>query len=203
MSTYKIKFLPEGLEADAAPGESLIDVAAKVALHINASCGGEGVCGRCRVELKEGDVDSKSGPGVFLTTGEYAKGLRLACRSFVNGDATIFIPPDSRADATVYASSLAEAEVSVADLKPMARDLEVELTPPSADDNLADYDRLMAALSSVHGLEKPQMALASLKVMPAAFSDCDFKAWATVMGDTLRMTCSRVMVVASVRTPWV
>jgi len=183
MSKFKITFQPDNVTANAAAGESLVDVAAHVGLHINASCGGEGVCGRCRVELTAGEVDSKSGPGVFLTKSEYARGLRLACRTFVSGDATITIPPDSRADASVYASALTEAEVSVESLAPMSRDLEVELPPPSAADNLADYDRLMDHLSAAHGLERPEMALEALKEMPAALRDGDFGAWVTVFED--------------------
>lgn len=183
MTQYKIKFMPDNVETEASAGESLVDVAARVALHINASCGGEGVCGRCRVELKDGEVDSRSGPGVFLTTSEYAKGVRLACRCFVNSDATISIPPESRADATVYATALAEAEVSVEHLAPMARDIEVELTPPTHDDNLADYDRLLHNLATEHGLEKPEMELEALLEMPSALREGDFKAWMTLFED--------------------
>lgn len=201
MSEFKIKFLPENIEVEASSGERLIDVAARAALHINASCGGAGVCGRCRVELKEGDADCISDPGVFLTAEEYAKGLRLACRCFVNGDASIFIPPESRADATVYAASLAEAETSVTALRPMARDLEVDLTPPSAADNIADYDRLMAALASEHGLERPQMELAALKELPQALREGDFKARVTIFEDPTHMTDARVVGVASGRKP--
>ena len=201
MSKYKITFLPEGIVAEAEAGECLIDVAARVALHINASCGGEGVCGRCRIELKEGDVDSRSGPGVFLTTGEYAKGLRLACRCFVSGDASVLIPPDSRADATVYATALAEAEVTVADLKPMVRDLEVELTPPSAADNIADYDRLMQTLASAHGLDKPQVGLTALRELPEALRDGEFKAWVTLFEDESKANDARILGINSGKKP--
>lgn len=194
MDKFKIFFLPEGVEAEASAGENLVDVAARVALHINASCGGEGVCGRCRVELKNGDIESKAGPGVFLTTSEYAQGLRLACRCFVNSDATINIPPESRADATVYASALAEAEVTVDDLDPMVRELEVELTPPTADDNLGDYDRLMDYLAANHGLEKPEMELEALREMPVALRTDDFKARVVVFDEPSRPeSCSRII----------
>ena len=185
MDQYKIKFMPDNITAEATAGECLMDVAARAALHINASCGGEGVCGRCRVELMEGDVDSQSGPGVFLTASEYEKGYRLACRCFVNGDATITIPPESRADASVYASALTEAEVSVGSLTPMARDIEVELTPPSADDNVADYDRLMLYLAAGHGLEKPEMELDALREMPRALREGDFKARMTLFEEAI------------------
>ncbi len=193
MDTFKIKFLPDEVEVEAAAGENLVDVAARAALHINASCGGEGVCGRCRVELKTGEVDSRSGPGVFLTTTEYSQGLRLACRCFVNGNAVINIPPESRADATVYASALAEVEVGVESLDPMGRALAVELSPPSHADNLADYDRLMDYLAAGHGLERPTMELEALREMPAVLRDGDFKARLTVFEDPNRVGPPRII----------
>lgn len=183
MSQYKIKFMPDNIETEAPAGECLMDVAARVSLHINASCGGEGVCGRCRVELTEGDIDSRSGPGVFLTASEYNKGYRLACRCFVNSDAVVTIPPESRADASMYATALAEAEVSVASLAPMARDMEVKLTPPSHDDNIGDYDRLMLELAANHGLEKPEMELEALRELPSALREGDFSVWMTLFDE--------------------
>ncbi|MDR2946395.1 MAG: ASKHA domain-containing protein [Candidatus Adiutrix sp.] len=177
MATYTIKFSPDNIETAAEAGENLIEVAARAGLHINASCGGEGVCGRCRVELTEGRVDSRSGPGQFLSAEEYERGVRLACRCFVDGDAVITIPPESRADASVYASALAEAEVAVADLAPLVREVEVDLTPPSADDNVADYDRLRTHLADEPNLG---MELEALRELPSALREGDFKACMTL-----------------------
>ncbi|UQZ90435.1 ferredoxin [Deltaproteobacteria bacterium Smac51] len=184
MSSFKITFMPDNVVADASSGETIIDVANRANLHINASCGGAGVCGRCRVVLAGGEVESE--PGVYLSSEEYGQGVRLACLSYVVGNATINIPPESRADATVYATAQAEEETSVETLDPMAKDIEVELTAPSAADNLGDYDRLMASLTTAHGLENPEMELAALLEMPEALRDGDFSAWVTLFEDPTR-----------------
>ena len=200
MNKHKITFQPDNVTVNAAAGESLVEAAARAGLHINASCGGAGVCGRCRVELVSGAVQSENDPGAFLTKAEYGRGVRLACRSFVAGEAVISIPPDSRADASVYASALAEAEASVADLAPMSHDLEVELTAPSAADNLADYDRLMDHLAAAHGLNRPEMALEALKEMPAALRDGDFGAWVTVFEEP-DSSLKRIINIRSAKAP--
>jgi len=38
-------------------GENLIRAAMEAGVHINASCGGEGVCGKCRVIVEDGTVE--------------------------------------------------------------------------------------------------------------------------------------------------
>ena len=198
MSKLKIVFLPDQITAEAGAGDNLVDVAASVGLHINASCGGAGVCGRCRVELVEGAVESDSGPGAFLSEDEYNRGVRLACRCTVTGDAAINIPLDSRADASVYAAALAEVEAAVATLKPMCRDIEIELTPPSADDNIGDYDRLMTNLAAVHGLENPEFELSALRELPEALRDGDFKTLATLFEEPDGRAAKKII---SLRSP--
>ena len=56
MMKHKIKFLPYNKEITVEDGENLIRAAMETGVHINASCGGEGVCGKCRVIIEDGDV---------------------------------------------------------------------------------------------------------------------------------------------------
>lgn len=180
MSQYKITFLPDNIVVEAQAGENLIDVASKASLHINASCGGAGVCGRCRVELVAGQVDAQSDPGAFLSPEECEKGVRLACCCQVNGDATINIPPESRADATVYATSLTEVAVEIPTPQPMTTLVPFELTPPSVGDNQGDYDRLRDYLATQAGFEQSEIGLDALWELPGALRNGDFKATMTV-----------------------
>ena len=55
--TFKVKFLPHEREIVVQNGQNLIHAAMNAGVHINASCGGEGVCGKCRVLIEEGDVE--------------------------------------------------------------------------------------------------------------------------------------------------
>ncbi|MFW6054923.1 MAG: 2Fe-2S iron-sulfur cluster-binding protein, partial [Thermodesulfobacteriota bacterium] len=45
----RIRFLPHEREIEVEEGTSLIRAALEAGVHINASCGGTGVCGKCRV----------------------------------------------------------------------------------------------------------------------------------------------------------
>ncbi len=99
MTTHKITFLPHNVSIDVEPGTSVIQAALDAGVHINASCGGEGVCGKCRVRIEEGAV--ADGISEKLSSEEIQKGYRLACRSAVTGDLTVRIPVESAIDAAV------------------------------------------------------------------------------------------------------
>ena len=55
--TYSVKFLPHNVSVEVDDNESLIRAAMEAGIHINASCGGSGVCGKCRVLIEEGNVE--------------------------------------------------------------------------------------------------------------------------------------------------
>ena len=76
MSKYKVLFLPHNKEIFVKDGENLIRAAMKAGVHINASCGGEGVCGKCRVLIEDGDVEG--GRSEKLGREGYAAGYRRA-----------------------------------------------------------------------------------------------------------------------------
>ena len=65
-------------------------------VHINASCGGEGVCGKCKIILESGELDSQR--GAIQTDEEWNLGFRLACQSQVVSDLVVRIPPESLFD---------------------------------------------------------------------------------------------------------
>ncbi|MBW1702497.1 MAG: 2Fe-2S iron-sulfur cluster binding domain-containing protein [Deltaproteobacteria bacterium] len=51
MSSYKVTFLPEGETVEVESGVTIMEAAEKAEVYINSLCGGEGVCGRCRVQV--------------------------------------------------------------------------------------------------------------------------------------------------------
>ena len=90
MSEATVTFLPHGKKISVPLGHRLIRAALEAGVHINASCGGEGVCGKCRVIIESGEVEG--GISDRLTAADLEKGYRLACRSRVKGDLTVGFP---------------------------------------------------------------------------------------------------------------
>jgi len=90
--SHKIRFLPEGTEAEAK--NSILETAIASGVHINSSCNGVGKCGKCRVIVQKGEFRAE--PTELLTKEEKKKGYALACQSFPESDLDILIPPESR-----------------------------------------------------------------------------------------------------------
>ncbi len=99
MSSYKVKFLPYEMSIDVNEGDTIIRAALEAGVHINASCGGEGVCGKCRVILEDGVVEG--GISEKLSQEDQDQGYRLACQAAVKSDLVVRIPIESAIDPSV------------------------------------------------------------------------------------------------------
>ncbi|MBW2319153.1 MAG: 2Fe-2S iron-sulfur cluster binding domain-containing protein, partial [Deltaproteobacteria bacterium] len=61
---HTITFKPSDVSIRVDQGTNLLDAALAAGVHINASCGGQGVCGKCRVILETGDVESQENENI-------------------------------------------------------------------------------------------------------------------------------------------
>jgi uncharacterized 2Fe-2S/4Fe-4S cluster protein (DUF4445 family) len=84
MSTCTVHFLPEGKTVTIAKGETLLKAAEVAGVFVNSICGGDGLCGKCRVIVREGEVVSQ--PTALLARDEIRAGYVLACDTLVMGD---------------------------------------------------------------------------------------------------------------------
>jgi uncharacterized 2Fe-2S/4Fe-4S cluster protein (DUF4445 family) len=62
-------------------------LALSAGLHINASCGGSGTCGKCKVRVGDGEV--ANGLQAKFTQEEVQEGYRLECTAQVMGDSVV------------------------------------------------------------------------------------------------------------------
>ena len=89
MITVKIIF-PDGnvQPASAEPGTRLADLLPSAAADM--PCGGLGLCGKCRVAAR-GGLSEPDAEELRLLGGDLNRGIRLACRAHVTGDAEVFL----------------------------------------------------------------------------------------------------------------
>ena len=99
MKKHKVIFLPYNKEIIVEDGANLLQAALEAGVHINASCGGEGVCGKCRVLIEHGEVEG--GKALKLDPKDFDRGYRQACLSHVKSDLSVRIPTESAIDAGV------------------------------------------------------------------------------------------------------
>ncbi|MGB9620363.1 MAG: 2Fe-2S iron-sulfur cluster-binding protein, partial [Armatimonadota bacterium] len=94
MARISVQFVPDGKTVELESPATLLDAAKLAGIFINAVCGGEGMCGRCKVIVRAGEVRAE--PTAHLSREEIRDGYVLACRCYLEGSAVVEIPPESR-----------------------------------------------------------------------------------------------------------
>jgi uncharacterized 2Fe-2S/4Fe-4S cluster protein (DUF4445 family) len=185
----KVTFNPYGLTIEVADGENLLRAALQAGVHINASCGGEGVCGKCKILLESGEVDTFRGS--LLTEEEWDLGYRQACQTRVVGDVMVRIPPESLLDRRTLTRrrggvGLRPSPINIAALKeqglynPAFKKRFVQLTPPSLADNVNDLARLEDGLARQHAVEGLTLDFYLLKKLARVMREQEFQVTATL-----------------------
>jgi uncharacterized 2Fe-2S/4Fe-4S cluster protein (DUF4445 family) len=191
MTTHKVKFLPHETEIEVPDGETIIHAAMEAGVHINASCGGEGVCGKCRVMIEQGTVEG--GITEKLSQEDQQKGYRLACHAAVKGDLVVRIPVESAMDASALRlhktprKSAHIREYNFYELKekglfvPPVEKKFLQLPEPTPQDNLPDITRLISYLKVKHDEHRLDVALSVIRKIPEAIREKDFEVTATLV----------------------
>ncbi|MCK5578785.1 MAG: 2Fe-2S iron-sulfur cluster binding domain-containing protein, partial [Planctomycetes bacterium] len=171
MNKANIIFQPDNQNITVEKGITILEAAKELGIYIQSVCGGDGVCGKCRVLIKKGE--SKSEPTGLLTSEETAEGFVLACASKVFEDIEVEIPPESRdgADAIllkgkkpldIYSSAeVIEADTLVEEKifhhSPLSTKVFLKLPPPTMQDTVSDLERVRRELKKVQQYELSPM----------------------------------------------
>ena len=148
----------ETVEGFAAAEENLLEVARKTNVAIDAPCSGNGSCGKCRVKLLKGTLNSPRTR--HITEEEYAEGWRLSCASKVEDDIEVEVPDIASAyrsrmkvadlsspeEVAIFDNAKADVEAAGIVLKNDMEVVDVTMDAPSLEDTMPDNERLMRAL---------------------------------------------------------
>lgn len=188
---HQVTFQPDNQTFDVfRDGENLLRVAIAAGVHINASCGGNGGCGKCRVIIEQGHPESEK--SAKISPEDWEKGYRLACTTKVVDDLTVMIPPESRIDNSVLRKDSGQKQhtLMARDLNSLVRGVKInpavfkyyiELPQPTLDDNLSDLGRLMRELKNEHQLENISTDYFLLRRLPRLLRDAKWKVTVTIV----------------------
>jgi uncharacterized 2Fe-2S/4Fe-4S cluster protein (DUF4445 family) len=149
MSLCKLTILPDNKTIRVPKGSVLLKAISDAGINIDSSCGGQGVCGRCRVIVEAGDYNPE--PTTHLTDKEVEQGYCLACVTLIEGDMKISIPPSVQlGKEKILAGVEGEAGYRLTvghwEINPRTKKIHLKLPPPTLDDNLSDLERLYREL---------------------------------------------------------
>ncbi len=166
---YKIKFLPYNVEVESLSEETLIEIAMRNGIHINASCGGSGVCNKCKIIIEYGKVE-----GEILENNFYK-----ACKTYPKSDLIVRIPVESDVDRrAIFQRTKRKApfffkKIEKRPSSPFKK-LYLELSAPIIEENYPDYTRLKKAFEQKN-IYDPEVSLFFLQKLPYMLRNKDFK----------------------------
>ena len=189
MNKFKVTFYPDNKTIEVAKDTTILSAAVSCGVYIKSDCGGDGVCGRCKVILKKGKVITQA-TGI-ISDQERKHNIYLACLSTVHSDLEIEVPPESRMELHsgfrgIYsASEEIESKDAVLSDKifqhsPLAAKLYLELPLPSLNDTLSDLDRLFRGIRKAQDLPVMQTGLSNIRQLGELLRDSDWKITVTL-----------------------
>jgi len=177
----KITFLPDKKNIKVNEGTTILETLEKVGMNINTPCGGKGICGKCKVLVKEGITAATPIEEVILSKEEIKKGFRLACQNKLFKNTVIEIPPEIRLDfKRVFSSNLKGDIDRIKNNFSLGTNLKkvfLDLKEPSLDDQRSDWERIKDGLSSkkIENISNLKSSLEILKKIPVLIREANFK----------------------------
>ncbi|NLK74340.1 MAG: DUF4445 domain-containing protein [Clostridiales bacterium] len=96
----------EWISIDCDTNEKLLDALVRHKLYLSAVCGGKGRCGKCMIQVLEGDLDITDADRKYISEAQLAKGYRLACCAYPKEKITISLEVSEEADFKVVGAMI-------------------------------------------------------------------------------------------------
>jgi len=142
---FPVTFQPGDKTVYVLAGTRLQEAATAADLILDAPCGGEGTCGKCRVIVSEGAPPATPEEQSLLTGEELRAGCRLACQAVVEGPMGVLVPATSLVNRPYQI--LVDSQTAVqADGPPVVSKHYLDLPAPDRGDDAPDLERLEHSL---------------------------------------------------------
>ena len=168
----KVTFQIEGgssVKIECNMGDNLLQLARRANVAIDAPCSGNGSCGKCRVKLLQGEVESL--PSHHITDEEYDDGWRLSCCTKVISDCTVLVPDiasayqsrmktadlDSPEEVAIFQEAKEAMIKGGVSLKNRFQALQLQMDAPSEEDTMPDIERLQWAVQAATGCDRVEV----------------------------------------------
>jgi uncharacterized 2Fe-2S/4Fe-4S cluster protein (DUF4445 family) len=188
-----IIFQPSGRRGEVSKGINLIEASRLLGVDIEALCGEKKVCGKCVVRIEEGHFEKfgvtstmqnvsewKEEEAKFINEARREKGFRLGCMAEVKGDLLVFVPEESRAGKQVVSKAARDIHI---DHNPAVKLYYVEVDPPTFEEPTGDFERICKALERDYGLQNLTIDIFTLRVLPNALRDGNWKVTVSVWNE--------------------
>jgi uncharacterized 2Fe-2S/4Fe-4S cluster protein (DUF4445 family) len=200
---YKLFFLPDSKDVSVKAGTTIMEAAEKAAVFINTLCGGNGACGKCRVQVMDGKIRADKNSISLLSKEEIEEGSVLACQARVDNDLEVVIPPESRLEEEQILTEQTVVDYSQPEkvcvtkvpsdpmtlFEPLVQKIFLELQEPTQKDNIGDIERIMRGLRKKTDFQDFETSLRCLQGLAAKLRDNNWNVTVTLAkhGDLWRI----------------
>lgn len=196
----KVLFKSHDKEVYCNKGELLLDVARMADIFIDAPCNGNVSCGKCKVKLLNGKVDTEKTR--HISDDEIKQGYILACNSKVVSDIEVDVPSKlsssmhgmkiegggKEKDEAIFNRAKEIAENHDLRFCTNIRKKYIELSEPTLDDNISDVDRIQRYVRHHLGYNEIDFRLDILRKIPILLRESDFKVTLTYVKKKNKLT---------------
>ncbi len=190
---YIIDFQPVGRRGPCPEGSTLLDAARTLGVDLVNICGGNGSCGRCKVQLVAGQLTPITPQEADrLSAAELAQGYRLACLAMPLSDCRVHVPPESLT--ALQRTQVEGLEVPVT-VEPIVSSCLVTLNRPTLEDLRGDDQRLCEAIATTNGLDVVLTDLVVARLASAELRRLNWQVRATLRGN-------EIIHIAAAAAPW-
>ena len=182
----KVTFQIEGgspVQIECNAGDNLLELARRANVAIDAPCSGNGSCGKCRVKLISGEVESI--PSRHISDEEYMEGWRLSCNTKVMGDCTVLVPDIASAyqsrmktadlsspeEVAIFTHAQEAVKASGITFENKFRAVVITMDAPSLDDTMPDNERITRAIQGELGVETVKIPFAVMVKLAATLRE--------------------------------
>ena len=129
--SYQLTIEPLGATIEVEEGQTVLDAALRQGIYLPHACC-HGLCGTCKLQVSDGEVDHGAANPFALMDFERDEGKTLACCCTLHSDATIEADIDEEPDAEVIpVRDFAATVTRIVDLTPTIKALHLQLESPT------------------------------------------------------------------------
>lgn len=167
---------PVFFEAD--PGCSLLALLHRQGIFLDAPCGGNKKCGKCKVIVSGQASPITKEETKLLTSQELDQGVRLACCTFPKGDVTLHLFSGHGVEVQTQGLSAGY------DLCPSVALVPLTVEKPSLENQSPDVQRLMSAWKESKREERLSFSLTARRLLPGFCPPVRRRSWCCGIPDS-------------------
>ena len=196
----KVNFTSHNKIVECNEGDNLLDIARNADIFIDAPCNGNISCGKCKVKLIKGQVNTQKTR--HIKDEEWEQGYVLACNTKVIEDIEIEVPSklsssmhgmkiegsDKKKDKEVFDRAKKIIEDNNFEFKTNIVKSYIELDEPTIDDNISDIDRIERHVRNSLGYDEIDFTIELLRKVPQVIRKDNFKVTITYVKKQNKIT---------------